>query len=65
MLLGRTCQNAGDHAQAIKAFDRAIEATVSNKHVILYSITLYGNNLIWPNPCDQMKKTACLKTKSR
>ena len=29
MLLGRTCQNAGDHVQAIKAFDRAIEATVS------------------------------------
>ena len=29
MLLGRTCQNAGDHNQAIGAFDRAIEATVS------------------------------------
>ena len=28
-LLGRTCQNAGDHIQAVSAFDRAIEATVS------------------------------------
>jgi len=28
-LLGRTCQNAGDHVQAVSAFNRAIEATVS------------------------------------
>ena len=30
MLLGRTCQNAGDHSRAITAFDRAIEAIVSS-----------------------------------
>ena len=29
-LLGRTCQNAGDHVQAVSAFNRAIEATVSS-----------------------------------
>lgn len=38
MLLGRTCQNAGDHAQAIKAFDRAIVATVSYNHDYYYVI---------------------------
>ena len=36
MLLGRTCQNAGDHTQAIDAFDRAIEAIVSNNYCKSY-----------------------------
>ncbi|XP_065910074.1 uncharacterized protein [Dysidea avara] len=31
-LLGRTCQNAGDHVQAVSAFDRAIEATDIHSH---------------------------------
>ena len=39
MLLGRTCQNAGDHSRAITAFDRAIEAIVSN--LVHCSITHY------------------------
>ena len=47
MLLGRTCQNAGDHSQAISAFNRAIEAIVSNNHDIPLHYAIPYTRYIW------------------